>query len=146
MVAPPAPSGLITDVPVPIRRPKKGKLPQAYFDALHDKYHRAGRVLKYSGDARWWSTYSPTHREYRPLPNPPPPSSSYHKHGGLIARLELLDALICFTYSIWTKEFHRRHCNTETWSTIEAFLVWCKQKWQTEEGTSDAERAFLGLM
>ncbi|KAF9565530.1 hypothetical protein CPC08DRAFT_759449 [Agrocybe pediades] len=145
-VAPQIPLGCTTDVPVPIRRPKKGKLPPAYFDALHDKYHKAGRVLKYSGDARWWSTYPPAHREYRPIPNPPPTNSLYHKHGGLIARLELLDALICFTYSIWTKEYIRRHCNTETWSTIEAFLGWCKTKWQTEEGTSDTEKAFLGLI
>ncbi|KAF8967882.1 hypothetical protein BDZ97DRAFT_475882 [Flammula alnicola] len=133
-------------VDVPIRRPKKGKLSQRHFDALHDKYHAAGRMLKYSGDARFWSTYPPTHREYRPLLDPPHPSSPYHKHGGLIARLELLDALICFTYSIWNRDYARRSCNKETWSTIAAFLVWCKQKWHTEEGISDAERAFLGLI
>jgi hypothetical protein len=133
-------------VDVPIRRPKKGKPPQRHFDALHDKYHQYGRVLKYSGDARFWSTYPPTHREYRPLLDPPHPSSPYHKHGGLIARLELLDALVCFTYSIWNRDYTRRSCNHDTWGTIEAFLGWCKQKWHVEEGTSDAERAFLGLM
>ena len=117
-----------------------------HFDAIHDNYYAAGRKLKYSGDARFWSTYPPTHREYRPILDPPKPGSLYHKHGGLIARLELLDALLCFTYAIWNRDFARRSCNTETWSTIQAFLAWCKQKWQTEEGITDAERAFLGVM
>ena len=138
---PPVPS-----VDVPIRRPKKGKPSVRHFDDLHTKYHQAGRVLKYSGDARLWSAYPPSHREYRPLHDPPPPNSPYHKHGGLIARLELLDALICFTYSIWSRDYGRGQCYVETWTTIEAFLGWCKQKWHVEEGTSDAERAFLGLM
>lgn len=131
---------------MPIRRPRKGKPSLRHFDNLHDKYHSAGRMLKYSGDARFWSTYSATHREYRPLPDPPPPGSSYHKHGGLIARLELVDALVCFTYSIWNRDYSRRSCNSDTWGTIEAFLGWCKQKWQAEEGISDAEKAFLGLI
>ena len=135
-------------VDLPIRRPKKGKLTIRHYDTLHDKYHNAGRMLKYSGDARFWSTYPPTHREYRPLSDPPQPGSSYHKYGGLIARLELLDALVCFTYSIWNRDYGRRFCNRETWATIEAFLLWCKQKWKDEEkgGSSDAEKAFLSLM
>jgi hypothetical protein len=103
-------------------------------------------MLKYSGDARFWSTYPPAHKEYRALADPPALNSSYYKHGGLIARLELLDALVCFTYSIWNRDHCRRTCNRETWYTIEAFLVWCKQKWQAEEGINDAEKAFLGLM
>ncbi|PPQ93800.1 hypothetical protein CVT25_013509 [Psilocybe cyanescens] len=140
----PVPRGSTIDVPV--RRPKKGKPSVRHFDALHDKYHQAGRVLKYSGDARFWSTYAPSHKEHRPLVDPPHPSSPYHKHGGLIARLELLDALLCFTYSIWNKEYGRRTCNVQTWSTIAPFVSWCKQKWHIEEGTSDAERAFLGLV
>ncbi|TFK44828.1 hypothetical protein BDQ12DRAFT_37679 [Crucibulum laeve] len=131
---------------VPIRRPKKGRPPLSYFDSLHDRYHNAGRQLKYSGDARFWSTYPPSHREYRPLLNPPSPGSAYHKHGGLIARLELVDALVCFAYSIWNREYGRRSCNRETWRTIEAFLGWCKQKWQAEDSINDAEKAFLGLI
>ena len=133
-------------VDVPVRRPKKGKPTLRHFDALHDKYHSHGRMLKYSGDSRFWSTFPTGHREYRPLPNPPDPSSPYYKHGGLIARLELLDALVCFTYSIWNRDIGRRTCFVETWQTIEAFLGWCKQKWQAEEGANDSEKAFLGLM
>lgn len=133
-------------VEVPIRRPKRGKLSARHFEALHDVYHNQGRALKWSGDARFWSTFPPTHREYKPLADPPPPSSPYHKHGGLIARLELVDALICFTYSIWNKEYHRRVCNKDSWITMEAFLNWCKHKWVAEEGINDTERAFLGLI
>ncbi|KAJ7647205.1 hypothetical protein FB45DRAFT_733087 [Roridomyces roridus] len=131
---------------VPVRRPKAGKVSIRHCEQLHNKYHIAGRMLKYSGDARFWSTYPPSHKEYRALADPPPPNSPYYKHGGLIARLELVDALVCFTYSIWNREYCRRSCNGQTWSTIEAFLVWCKQKWQAEEGTPDAEKAFLGLI
>jgi hypothetical protein len=147
--APPPPTTSPVAIPtttVPIRRPKRGKPTHRYFDGLHDKYHNHGRMLKYSGDARFWSTYPSSHREYRPLLDPPPPNSSYHIHGGLIARLELVDALVCFTYSIWNKDYSRRSCNRDTWGTIEAFLGWCKQKWQAEEGMIDAEKAFIGLM
>lgn len=131
---------------VPIRRPKRGKTDYRHHDALHDKYHDAGRKLKYSGDARFWSTYPTTHREYRPLADPPPPNSPYHKHGGLIARLELVDALVCFTYAIWNKDYGRKNCYRTTWRTIDAFLTWCKAKWLAEEGILDAEKAFIGLM
>ncbi|KAF7315549.1 hypothetical protein MIND_00070200 [Mycena indigotica] len=131
---------------VPVKRPRLGKINTRQCDALHDKYHAAGRLLKYSGDARFWSTYPSSHKEYRALSNPPPPNSPYYKYGGLIARLELLDALVCFTYSIWNREYCRRSCNRETWRTIEGFLVWCKQKWGPEEGTTDPEKAFFGLI
>ena len=143
-VSVPAARGATLDVP--IRRPKKGKVSLRHLDVLHDKYHNAGRMLKYSGDARFWSTYPPSHREYRPLQDPPPLTSPYHKHGGLIARLELIDALVCFTYSIWSRDFGRRICLKDTWKTIEGFLAWCKHKWQSDEGITDAEKAFLGLM
>ncbi|EGO00043.1 hypothetical protein SERLA73DRAFT_106988 [Serpula lacrymans var. lacrymans S7.3] len=103
-------------------------------------------MLKYSGDARFWSTYPATHKEYRPLANPPPPNSPYHKYGGLIARLELADALVCFTYSIWSRDYSRRSCFRETWATIEAFLGWCKHKWMAEDTIGDREKALLGLI
>ncbi|KAJ7901966.1 hypothetical protein B0H14DRAFT_3123421 [Mycena olivaceomarginata] len=116
----PAPPPSIASLPV--RRPRAGKISHRQCEALHNKYHIAGRMLKYSGDARFWSTYPPSHKEHRALANPPPPNSPYYKHGGLIARLELLDALVCFTYSIWNRDYGRRHCSRETWYTIEAFL------------------------
>ncbi|KAG1751543.1 uncharacterized protein EDB91DRAFT_612236 [Suillus paluster] len=141
----PAPAVLSTTVPV--RRPRRGRPAPASFDEMHDIYHKYGRMLKYSGDARFWSTYPATHKEYRPLANPPPPNSPYHKHGGLIARLELVDALVCFTYSLWSKDFSRKSCFRETWATIEAFLGWCKNKWIAELDTiGDREKALLGLI
>ncbi|KAF9501803.1 hypothetical protein BDN71DRAFT_1500823 [Pleurotus eryngii] len=130
----------------PIHRPRRGRPSPTYTDELHDKYHKYGRMLKYSGDARFWSTYPSTHKEYRPLPNPPPPNSPYHKHGGLVARLELLDALVCFTYSTWTKDHGRRTCDLNTWATMDPFLKWCKHKWSAEDGYNDAERALQGLI
>lgn len=131
---------------VPIRRPRRERPDHSHFDELHRKYYEIGRAFKFSGDARFWSTYPSNHKEYRPLLNPPPPNSQYHKYGGLIARLELVDALVCFTYSIWGKEYGRKACIPETWQTAEAFLGWCKGKWQTADTVGDREIAFQGLM
>lgn len=130
---------------LPVRRPKHGMPSSRHFDYLHEHFYAAGRKLKYSGDARFWSTFSPTHKEYRPLPDPPPPNSSYHKHGGLIARLELVHALICFTYALWARDQKQRTCNMDNWTTIAPFISWCKTKWQ-DETVSEAEKAFHGLI
>lgn len=131
---------------VPIRRPKRGQANIQLIPSLHEKYHQAGRKLKYSGDARFWSTYPPSHKEYRPIANAPPPNSMYHIHGGIVAKLELMEALVMFVYSTWCKEYGPRGCTPETWLTMEAFIRWCKTKWTPEEGSSDAEKAFYGLM
>ncbi|KAF5380395.1 hypothetical protein D9615_004524 [Tricholomella constricta] len=143
------PAGTTVAIPpntVPIRRPKRGRTDVRHHDLLHDKYHHEGRMLKYSGDARFWSTYPVTHREYRPLLDPPPPNSAYYRHGGLIARLELVDALVCFTFALWNKDYGRKACVRSSWLTIDAFLAWCKAKWLAEEGMIDAEKAFIGLI
>ncbi|KAG6842162.1 hypothetical protein C0991_001655 [Blastosporella zonata] len=141
----PVAPGIAIPNAVPIRRPRRGKMDAQHHDGLHDKYHQAGRLLKYSGDSRFWSTFAVTKKEYKPLANPPPPNSMYHKYGGLIARLELVDALVCFTYAIWNRDYSRKICYRNSWSTIEAFLAWCKQKWLSEE-VIDAERSFIGLI
>ncbi|KAH7924631.1 hypothetical protein BV22DRAFT_496468 [Leucogyrophana mollusca] len=140
------PQAAVLATTVPVRRPRRGRPSHAVFDDIHDKYHQYGRKLKYSGDARFWSTYPASHKEYRPLANPPPPNSPYHKYGGLIARLELVDALVCFTYSIWSKDYSRKACFRETWTTIQAFLGWCKNKWMAEDTIGDREKALLGLI
>lgn len=131
---------------VPIRRPRRERPDFIYFDELHRKYHEMGRSFKYSGDARFWSTFPASDKQYRPLLNPPPPNSPYHKYGGLIARLELVDALVCFTYSMWGKEYGRKACLPESWQTGDAFLSWCKTKWLKEDTVGDREAAFEGLM
>jgi hypothetical protein len=115
---------------------------------MHEQYHIAGRMLKYSGDARWWSTFPPTHKEYKALTAPPPPGSMYHKHAAVIAKLELVHALVCFTYALWNKDYKARGCNFEAWRTIDGFIDWCKTKWQVQaqDNISESEKAFLGLM
>ena len=142
----PAPVPALVSSSVPVRRPRRGRPPPSHFDQTHDQYHRFGRLLKYSGDARFWSAFPSTNKEYKPLLNPPPLNSPYHKHAGLIARLELIDALVCFTYSIWCKDYGRQQCQRDTWGTVESFLNWCKHKWQADNTVGDREKAFIGLM
>ncbi|KAI0344715.1 hypothetical protein BDW22DRAFT_1081793 [Trametopsis cervina] len=132
---------------VPIRRPRRGtKLPPLYFDELYDKYHGYGRMLKYSGDVRLLSTHPSGNAAFRPLLDPPPPQSSYHKYGNLIARLELIDALVNFAYSIWAKDYSRSKCSRGNWASIEGFLAHCKRKWQIEDGADEREKALMGLI
>ncbi len=66
--------------------------------------------------------------------------------GRLIAVGIMALALIMFVYSSWCKEYGRGNCNSEAWLTMDAFIRWCKTKWSPEEGSSDAEKAFYGLM
>lgn len=136
---------------LPIRRPRRGMKPNpkkvdSHWDELNEKWFSIGRRLKYSGDARHWSTYHSADKDFRPLPSPPPPDSPYHKNGNLIARLELIDALMAFTYAIWSKDYGRGSCHFEVWQSSMAFVGWCKTKWESKESNNDEERAFQGLM
>ncbi|THH30415.1 hypothetical protein EUX98_g3782 [Antrodiella citrinella] len=133
---------------VPVARQRRGStLPSRYHDDLHDKYHSFGRQLKYSGDTRLWSTFSPRDPGYRPLLNPPHPGSPYHKFGNLVGRLELVDALVCFAYSLWNKDYGRKACHRPSWSTIESFLSYSKHKWEQAQSSADErEKAFIGLI
>lgn len=128
----------------PVRRPRRGPPTIQEFDKLHDLYYTNGRAFKYSGDARFWSTFPPTHKHFKALFNPPAPGTPYHTHGGIMSRLESADALICFAYSLWCQDYSRKRCNTLTWSTIAQFLTWCKEKWESCVGVR--EQAFVGLM
>ncbi|KAI0812572.1 hypothetical protein BC629DRAFT_1579907 [Irpex lacteus] len=107
---------------VPVRRPRRG-----------------GHLPPYS------STSSTTKPYVIALPDPPPPQSPYHKYGNLIARLELIDALVDFVYAIWAKDYSRKR-SRGNWSSIEAFLVYCKRKWQVEDGADEREKALSGLI
>lgn len=131
---------------VPVRRPRRGRGDAVRAMETKEKYHAYGKILKYSGDARFWSTYPPNHRHYRPLANPPPVGSPYHKNGNLIARLELVDALVSFAYSIWSNEYFHNDCVSDTWGNISEFLAWCKAKWSSEDTQGEQEKAFLGLV
>jgi hypothetical protein len=132
---------------VPIRRPRRGQPGTSTCERNHTDYYERGRKLKYSGDARHWSTFPISNKDYKSLPDPPPPNSPYHKYGGLIARLELIDALVCFAYALWNKDRGRQNCNFENWVTIDSFLGWCKTKWTQDASIADEkEKAFVGLM
>lgn len=95
---------------MPVRRPRRGKATLQEFDRLHDVYHTRGRAYKYSGDARFWSTYPSSHKHFKPLNHPPSPGTPYHTYGGLMSRLELVDALLHFVYSLWVQDFARNRC------------------------------------
>ena len=132
---------------VPIRRPRADKMPpHSHFEDLHREFHERGRALKYSGTGRWWSSYPSNSKEYIPLKNPPPPGSPYHINAGVIARLELVDALVCFTYAMWVKEYARGTCDRKTWQTSDGFLKWCKGRWEASDTHGDRENALKGLM
>ncbi|TDL14109.1 hypothetical protein BD410DRAFT_284978, partial [Rickenella mellea] len=130
---------------MPVRRPRRGKPTMAEFDRLSDFYHNLGRKFKYSGDARFWSTLPPRHKEFRPLFNPPAPGSPYHTAGSLMSRLELVDALLCFVYALWCIDTGHNRCSQSNWMSVGPFLSWCKQMWQ--QGNHGArEKAFFGLV
>jgi len=143
---PPLPPSLPPPSSLPLRRPKHGPYDVQYYDGLHNKYHQEGRELKFSGDARFWSTFPRTSKDYRPLQDPPPTDSLYHKNGIQIAKLELIDALVRFTFAIWNKDYSRSTCNFELWDSSDAYIEWCKNKWVCDDSTNEAEKAFRGLM
>lgn len=92
-----------------------------------------------------WSTHPPNHPKFIRLRKPPPPGSMYHKHGNLIARLELLTSLVCFTYALWCKDYGKGNCNHTNWNSWEPFRDAVKQEWLA--GLSDdSERALRGML
>ncbi|KDQ57750.1 hypothetical protein JAAARDRAFT_194032 [Jaapia argillacea MUCL 33604] len=133
---------------VPVRRPRRGKQPKndPYYETLYDTYYPRARALKYSGDARFLSTHPPTHRDYRPLVFPPPTNSPYHKYGGVIARMELIDSLVCFAYALWAKEYGKGICQRDSWNSMQHFIQWAKSKWKGADAGGEREKAFLGLI
>lgn len=113
---------------------------------MHDEYHTRGRAYKYSGDARFWSTYPASHKHFKALVHPPPSGSPYHTYGGLMSRLELVDALLHFVYSLWVQDFARNRCAATNWTSIFQFLDWTKDKWMQESTIGVREKMFVGLL
>ncbi|KAI0029656.1 hypothetical protein K488DRAFT_88511 [Vararia minispora EC-137] len=145
----PLPSPSTSSPPIenlPIARPRKRlRRDDPTFQQLHDRYFKYGRMLKYSGDCHYLASFSPSHKDYKPLANPPPPSDPYHQRSALLGRLELVDAIICFAYSLWAKDYSQNICNAESWRSLNSFLSSTKVRWQTDN-TSELDRAFLGLI
>lgn len=132
---------------LPVRRPRKNLSgDDPVWPQIRDRYHDAGRVLKYSGELRKYSSYSTTHKAYRPLHAPPPPGSPYHKHSTLIAKLELLDALVTFAYSLWAGDVIAGHPSPSRWDNIEAFMVYVKGAVFNDPNVSERERALYGIV
>ncbi|CCM03314.1 uncharacterized protein FIBRA_05442 [Fibroporia radiculosa] len=141
-------SSIATMSSIPVRRPRRGsRLPANHYDELYDKYFRVGRLLKHSGQERMLSMHPPSHKHYKPLQNPPAPGTPYHKYGHLIARLEALDALLCFTYAFWARDYGKRTCSNPNWRSAESYLAHCKGVvWRLEDIDTDQEKAFHGLI
>lgn len=144
---PAGPSSRSLTVHEPVRRPRHG-MQSVDFKALQRKVYNQARLFKYSGDARFSSTYAPSDSNYRALKEAPPKDSPYHIHGGCMANLESLEALICFVYAAWCSDKMTGSFSTSHWTSIPDFLTWCKHKWVVYVGHRDnaREKAFLGLM
>ncbi|KAH8119450.1 hypothetical protein DFH11DRAFT_1501327 [Phellopilus nigrolimitatus] len=130
----------------PVRRPRHGR-DTLDFRAMHKMFYAQARQFKYSGEARFLSTYPQSHAYYRPLKEPPAKSTPYHTHGGLMALLESLEGLLCFVYAAWCQDHSYSGPFNDAWETIPSYLHWCKQNWKgyvREE--SVREKSFLGLI
>ena len=117
----------------------------SYFGQLYDKHYPTARALKYSGTARIFSTVRPNSDYYRPLTNPPPVNSSYHKYGNLIGRLELLEALLHFAYAFWAKDLYRGRIGRSEWGSMTPIVQMCKMHWK-KDAADDREKILMGLM
>lgn len=129
---------------MPQRRPVRSKK-DINFHELHDRYLKLGRNFKFSGDRRIASTFNDKNPNWRPLRRPPPPNSAYTQHASVLARLELLDGLMCFTYAFWCTDTQRGRPNPADWVTMASYLKHCKGQWPTSVG-DDCEKALGGLV
>ncbi|TFY52766.1 hypothetical protein EVJ58_g9825 [Rhodofomes roseus] len=87
----------------------------------------------------------PGYWEDMALPDPPPAGTAYHKFGHLMARLEYVDALLCFTYALWCIDIGNNACFRQNWPLVLKFVEQAKTQWRCDDG-EDWERAFHGLI
>ncbi|KZT67180.1 hypothetical protein DAEQUDRAFT_406548 [Daedalea quercina L-15889] len=130
---------------VPVRRPRRRTVPQSYWEEMYSKYQAEGARLKYSAKARIDSTYPSTDSRFRSLSNPPPAGTAYHKFGHLMARLEYVDALLCFTYALWCSDMANNACYRQNWPLVLKLVEQVKAQWRGDDG-EDWEKAFHGLI
>ncbi|KAI0829601.1 hypothetical protein BC628DRAFT_1337014 [Trametes gibbosa] len=133
---------------MPVRRPRRGdnvNIPTSEWDAVYDKCFTKARMLRFSALSRVAAAHPSTSKEYKPLRNPPNPSSSYAKDSLLMARLELIDSLLHFVYGLWCKDYSVRTCYRAAWRTVNDFLQPTKKK-LIAESHDEREKAFIGLL
>ena len=63
----------------------------------------------------------------------------------LIARIELVDSLVCFTYSHWLSDYSARSCNTGAWRSNASLTQVVSQLWTTD-AVDEREKCFNGLV
>ncbi|KAI0633323.1 hypothetical protein C8Q77DRAFT_1073237 [Trametes polyzona] len=145
--SPSGPSGMPSGLSfMPIRRPRRGdKIPTTEWDTIFNKCFAKARALRFSALSRVAAAHPSTSKEYKPLRNPPNPSSSYAKHSLLMARLELVDSLLHFVYGLWCKDYSVSTCYRASWRTVNDFLQPTKKK-LLAESHDEREKSLIGLL
>jgi hypothetical protein len=136
---------------VPVRRLRLQQRPgRVEMDNRHHRFYNEARALKYSGTSRLSSTYPRNHKHHISLPTPPPEGSPYYTHAVVLARLELVDAMISFCYAMWCRSSPtnpNRPCFD--WCQLNDYMQWLKSTVADHEAdfVGERERAiFAGLM
>ncbi|KAH9858393.1 hypothetical protein C2E23DRAFT_879890 [Lenzites betulinus] len=131
---------------MPVRRPRRGdNVTTIEWDAVYEKCFNKARMLRFSALSRVAAAHPSTSKDYKPLRNPPNPSSSYAKDSLLMARLELIDSLLHFVYGLWCKDFSHNLCFRAAWRTVADFLHPTRKK-LIAESHDEREKAFIGLL
>ncbi|KAL1703197.1 hypothetical protein EV121DRAFT_208403 [Schizophyllum commune] len=132
---------------IPLRRPKRPKPtdPKA-FESIHKHYFDIARLLKWSSEKRYNSTFPVKNVRYAALPDPPPTDHPYHIHSSTIARLELLDAVLHFVYAFWCRDHFSHMFDERSWDTLYPLLTMCQTRWAEAMTESAMDKAFLGLL
>ena len=126
---------------------RRGKPSAADFTRFHERYSLHGKSLKYSAELRnQAASYSQDHQLQRKLHPAPLPGSAYAVHAQLFSRIEAVDALLNFTYAMWSKDMVENKCHHALWDTIDQFLKWVRSRWECSDTRGEAQQAFIGIM
>ncbi|GJJ06174.1 hypothetical protein Clacol_000363 [Clathrus columnatus] len=116
---------------------RRGKPTTQEYSRFHDRYLGCGKLLKQSAQDRM--RIPPESGRNRP-------NSSQLAHLGFIARIEAIDGLLNFAYSIWCKDMSEGRCHQSLWETLDAYTAWVRNRWEVSDARGDAQRAFVGLI
>lgn len=116
---------------------RRGKPSAAEFARFCDRYMSYGKLLKASAEERMRVVSESEKSRANP---------TQLSHLSLISRVEAVDGLLNFTYSIWCKDMEEGRCRQSLWDSLDPYLQWVRSKWESAETRGDAQRAFLGLM